>query len=105
MSSIPLANIQKSFFAEGGLRIQNLNPNFLHDDSVGRFEFGTEYLMIQNLEEIVDFFKSKAIYWFDMLGNSDTFLEYATSTGVKLCLFAIAMQEIHKNPRIFRKFK
>lgn len=76
ISSIPLANIQKSFFAEGGLRIQYLSSDFIHNDSSGRFEFGTEYLATQNLEELLDFFKSKAIYWFDLLGNSNTFLEY-----------------------------
>lgn len=76
LNSVSLANIQKSYFPDGGLRISNLYTKFRHNCGSGRFESESEYLMTCNLEEITDFFRQKGIYWFDMLGDKTTFLEY-----------------------------
>lgn len=96
INSIPLSSVQYSFFAEGGARIQNLYPDFIHDDSTGRFEFGNEYLLVQNLNEILEFIKSKGIYWLDLVGNSDTFMQYENEAEIKKDYYPLLKKHVNR---------
>jgi len=86
INSMPLSANMPSNFVEKGLRLSTNFALFNHTDSVGRFDFQTEYILNKGIEEIDLSLRQKVLKWFDIHGVNNSFIDYELNSDEVLIL-------------------